>query len=259
MQYLSDIWATRYFWFHLTISDLRSRSRRTYFGAIWFFIQPLGLTILVSLVFGKLFNTDIGKYAPYILSGIIVWDCVVSSLSGGSLSFVQADAYIKQTRYPLAIYTLRVVLGHCIVLGVAMLSYLLWSAVVLPENYGWHCLIALLIFPILFSILWPLATLLAYIAVKYRDLPHGLVLLLQALWFVSPVYFETKLFRQGGLDFLVDYNPIYHILQIIRAPFLEGNLPEWKNFTVSLLVSAICLLLAWLIGRKSEREVIYYL
>jgi len=259
MNYLMNIWRARYFWFYLTLSDLRSRWQRSYFGFLWSVIQPLGLTVLIALVFSKLFNAHLGTYAPYILSGIIVWDCVVSSVSGGSLSFVQADAYIKQTKHPLAIYTLRCVLGNCIVLGIAILAFVLWSVIVLPENFGWHCLFGLLILPVLFLILWPLVTLLAYIAVIYRDLPHGMTLLMQGLWFISPVYFKVELFNRGGLNFLVDYNPVYHVLQIIRAPFLQGALPTLYNFAFSLFTAIIFMFFAWVVGRKAEKRVIYYL
>ena len=67
---------------------------------------------------------------------------------GGSLAFVQADAYIKQTRHPLAIYTLRTALANLMILGLASISLIGWVIVVLPENIGLCWLAALLIFPI---------------------------------------------------------------------------------------------------------------
>ena len=217
------------------------------------------MTLLLALVFSKLFNSDIYTYAPYILSGTIVWECVVACIAGSALCFVQADAYIKQTRHPLAIYTLRVVISNIIVLGLASLALFAWSAIVLPQNLSVTWLAAFTIFPVLILILWPLGTLLAYYGVQFRDLPHATGLILQALWFVSPVYFEAKMFRQGGLDKLVDYNPIYHLLQLLRAPLLEGKLPTLQNYGFTLLAAGLFALLAWFSGRTAERKVIFYL
>jgi len=259
MQYWKAIWRARYFWMHLALADLRSRWRRSFFGALWSIIQPLGMTLLLAVVFSKLFNSDIYTYAPYILSGIIVWECVTACVTGGALSFVQADAYIKQTKHPLAIYTLRTVLTSLIVLGLASLALFGWSAVVLPQNFGWHWLAALTVFPVLALILWPLATLLAYIGARFRDVPHATGLVMQALWFVSPVYFEAKMFRKGGLDALVDYNPVYHLLQLLRAPLLDGKWPTLENYSFTLLAAILFALLAWLVGRTAERKVIFYL
>lgn len=259
MDYLRGIWRSRYFWTHLALADLRARWRRSFFGVLWSIIQPLGMTLLLAVVYSRLFNSNIFVYAPYILSGTIVWECVVACVTGGALSFVQADAYIKQTRHPLAIYTLRTVLTSLIVLILASVALFGWSAIALPQFFGWQWLAALTIFPVLGFILWPLSTLLAYIGARFRDVPHATGLVMQAVWFISPVYFEVSMFRKGGLDGLVDYNPIYHLLQLVRAPLLDGKWPTIENYGITLLTAFIVAFLAWLVGRKAERKVIFYL
>lgn len=257
--YIQGVWRARYFWSHLALADLRARWRRSFFGVLWSVIQPLGMTLLLAVVLSKMFKSDIYTYAPYILSGIIFWECVMACVTGGALSFVQADAYIKQCRHPLAIYTLRTVLTSLIVLALASTSLLGWSAIVLPQNIGVHWLAILTVFPLMGLILWPLSTLLAYIGARFRDVPHATGLVMQALWFLSPVYFEVKMFRQGGMGFLVDYNPVYHLLQIVRAPLLEGNWPTVENYLFTLATAGVIALVACLVGRSAERKVIFYL
>lgn len=257
--YVAGIWAARYFWIHLSLSDLRTKWRRSFFGILWTVIQPLGLTILISIVFGKIFHTPIGDYAPYILSGMILWDFVTASAIGGSLAYVQADAYIKQSTHPLAIYGLRTVLTNLIVFLCAGTSLLVWVLIWRPQNLGWCWLAVPTIIPVLVLIAWPLATLFGYVGARFRDLPHGLGLIFQALWFVSPIYFEPKLFRGGGLDTLVDANPIYHLLQIVRAPLLQGEWPTPENYAFSFGLIVLLTLLAVMVGRSAEKKVIYYL
>lgn len=257
--YLAGIWDARYFWVHLSLSDLRYRWRRSFFGALWSIMQPLGMTLLLSIVFGRIFNANITEYAPYILSGMVVWEFITSTAVGGSLSFVQADAYIKQCRHPLAIYTLRTTLTNLLVLMLASLSLIAWVLVVLPHHFGWPWLAALLIYPMVALIAWPLSTILAYIGTRFRDVPHALALVFQTLWLVSPIYFEAGIFRNGGLHVLIDYNPIYHLLEVVRAPLLRGQWPTTQNYLYCLSTIAVLLLLAWLIGRKAEKKVIFYL
>jgi lipopolysaccharide transport system permease protein len=181
--------------------------------------------------------------------------CIV----GGSLSFIQADAYIKQMKHPLAIYTLRTIFTSLLVLALASIALIGWSGLALPHNIGIHWFLALSIFPALALILWPLSTLLAYIGAKYRDIPHAMGLIMQALWFISPVYFEEKMFRQGGLDALVDYNPIYHLLQLLRAPLISGKPPDLENYLYPIFTGLVLALVAWLVGRKVEEKIIFYL
>ena len=129
----------------------------------------------------------------------------------------------------------------------------------MPENFGWSWLSALLIYPLLLATGWTIATCLAFFATRFRDVPHALGLLLQALWFVSPVYFEADVFHKAGLAALVDYNPIYHILQILRAPLLSGQWPTSTNLLFALAVPGVFGLLASGLARALERRVIFYL
>jgi lipopolysaccharide transport system permease protein len=257
--YALRIWHARHFWMHLSLADLRSRWRGSFFGILWTLIQPVATTLLLALVFGKIFHTPIREYAPYILSGMVVWDFIIASATAGSLSFVQADAYIKQCKQPLAIYTLRTVLTNLVVLALASVGLIVWVLVVMPENFGWTWIAAASIFPILVLAAWPLATLLAYFATRFRDLPHALGLVFQAMWFVSPIYFEADTFRKGGLNALVDDNPIYHLLQIVRAPLLHGAWPTPENYAWCLGSILLLSALAIVVGSRSEKTMIFYL
>jgi lipopolysaccharide transport system permease protein len=146
-----------------------------------------------------------------------------------------------------------------VVLMCASIPLYLWAAWNHPEHVGFSWLAALGLYPAVLMVAWPLATILAYIATRFRDLPHALSLILQAVWFVSPIYFEERLFRDGGLHVLVDYNPLYHLLQLVRAPLLTGAWPTWENYAYVLGLATVLALLAMLIGNRSEKRVIFYL
>ena len=257
--YFNDIWSARYFWVHLALSDLRSRWRRSFFGIFWSMIQPLGMTLILANVFSRLFKADMTTYAPYMFSGLIVWDFVLGGVIGGSNSFIQAESYIKQCKQPLAIYTLRTILSSLIVLFMATIPLIIWVLLVMPENFGLCWLSSFTVFPLLVLILWPLATIIGYTGARFRDLAPALTLIMQALWFISPVYFEEKMFRNGGLGELLDYNPVYHLLQIVRAPLLHGEWPSIENYVFCLATAIILMVLSVFVGSKVERKVIFYL
>jgi lipopolysaccharide transport system permease protein len=259
IDYLARIWHARFFWTHLAMSDLRSRWRRSYFGMLWSMIQPLGMTLLLSLVFSKIFHNDISVYAPYILSGMLIWDFIIASSSGGSLAFVQSDAYIKQCSHPLAIYTLRIVLSNLVIFLMASIVLIIWVLVVMPQNCNISWIAALSIFPAVVFISWPLGTILAYFGARFRDIPHLLGIIFQAVWFISPVYFEAKTFKNSELHGLVDYNPVYHLLELVRAPLLNGKFPTAQNYMYVIYTAIFLIILACLIGYKQEKKVIFYL
>jgi len=211
------------------------------------------------LVFSRIFHADITAYAPYILSGVIVWECISGCVAGGALAFVQADAYIRQNKHPLAIYTLRTTLLYVILLALSSLALVSWTLIVKHENFGWSWISLIFFYPFIFFIMWPLSTILAFVGVRFRDLPHAIGLILQALWFISPVYFEEKLFRDGGLGILVDLNPIYHILELIRAPLLRGVWPSSFDYIFVLSTGILLTIIAWKLSINTEKKVIFYL
>ena len=259
MQYLRGIWFARYFWINLALADLRARWRRSFLGAAWSILQPLGMTGLIAFVLGRILKLDVRDYAPFILSGMIIWEFISVTALGGALAFVQNEPYIKQYKHPLAIYTLRTTLANLLILILASVSLLGWIVFVRPGNIGWCWLSLPLCIPFLLLTCWPLATILAYLTVRFRDIPHALGLVLQALWFVSPVYFETKFFRDAGLHGLVDYNPVYHLLQLVRAPLLSGEWPTFENYAFCTSAIVALSVIAYAVGRRSEQTVIFYL
>jgi lipopolysaccharide transport system permease protein len=60
------------------------------------------------------------------------------------------------------------------------------------------------------------------------------------------------------LEFIFDYNPITHILNLVRAPMLYGQFPSLVDYAFVLGTAAIFYLLAGLRIRSSEKGLIYY-
>jgi lipopolysaccharide transport system permease protein len=258
-QYFAGIWAARHFWAHLALADLRARWRRSFLGVLWSMIQPLATTALLAVVLSRLFHVEIRSYAPYLFSGAIIWEFLIAVSTGGSLTFVQADAYIKHYPHPLAIYSLRTVLAHLAVLALASLPMLAWAAFANPATFGIRWIAVLSLFPLLLLIAWPLVTLLGYAGSRFRDLPNLMLLAMQAVWFVSPVYFEAEMFRRAGLSALVDSNPIFHLLQIVRAPLLQGKWPSLMDYAFCFTAALIFGGAALLVGSQAERRTVFYL
>jgi len=69
---LLDIIKYRDLVFQLVRRDIVARYKRSVLGIAWTMIQPLGMMIILTLVFSQLFG-DVDGYAAYVLSGLIAW------------------------------------------------------------------------------------------------------------------------------------------------------------------------------------------
>src|SRR5262249_39011582 len=80
-------------------------------GIGWSLLNPVCMTAIMCLVFASLFHLSVVDYAPYLLSGLAIWQYIVNCTLQGCRSFFEGEKYIRQTPMPLAIFPLRTVLS----------------------------------------------------------------------------------------------------------------------------------------------------
>src|SRR5262249_40021073 len=119
-RYVRDLWACRHFWMHLARATIRARFRNSRLGILWALLQPLLLTLLMAFFFGAVFQVPMAEFAPFVFSGLLIWEFVCGAVLVGCTSFVAASPYICQRRLPLAIYPLKNVLSTCTVFSIGM-------------------------------------------------------------------------------------------------------------------------------------------
>lgn len=257
---VKKIYQTRFFWSHLVRAELKNKFRRSKLGILWTFMNPLLLTALMSTVFGVVFNMTFSDYAPYVLSGLIVWDLVSASVIGGGYSIMTGEQYIRQFNHPIIIYTLKSALVSTITFTIAMASLGLWILITSPQNL----LIGIITMPITivlyFFLSWSVVTIAGFSNTKYRDYPQVMALVIQAVWYVSPVFFKREMFTSSPvLEKAFYYNPITHILNLIRNPFLDGIMPSLSDYMFTIVSILIVGILAIVINKKNKDKVIFYL
>ncbi|EKD77216.1 MAG: hypothetical protein ACD_42C00438G0004 [uncultured bacterium] len=259
-QYLQRIWSARYFWWHLALSDIRARFRRSYLGIAWAVLTPLLLTAILTLVMSFIFKSQAISYAPYVYSGLIVWEVITSSGNDGCDAFFKASSYIKQFKHPMIIYSIRTVLVSMIYMMYALIGLAAWMLLKQP----FHLLVTLVwIVPalcMLFFIALPVCIVCGITNTQFRDFARLLVLIFQMVWYVSPIFISDKLLMKSKhLHVLVTYNPIYHLLELFRAPILYGHAPMIIDFAYVIVAGLI--FWAWAIRLliKNENTLIHYL
>ncbi|OMF66185.1 ABC transporter [Paenibacillus glucanolyticus] len=259
-QYIFKIYRTRYFWSHLVRAELKNKFRRSKLGILWTFMNPLLLTLLMSTVFGVVFKMEFADYAPYVLSGLIVWDLVSSSFIGGGHSIMSGEQYIRQFNHPVIIYTLKSALVSTITFVIAMASLGLWVAVTSPENLILGLVTLPLTILLYFFLSWTVTTIAGFLNAKYRDYPQVTALVIQAVWYVSPVFFKKEMFSSSpALENAFYFNPITHVLNLIRNPFLYGKMPSMSDYVFTIITIMIFGFLAMILNQKNKDKVIFYL
>ncbi len=258
--YLQKVYESRYFWIHLAKIELKNKFRRSKLGIMWTFLSPFLLTLIMSIVFSTVFHQNMATYTPYILTGILFWDVLTSGLIGGSYVIVGNDAFLRQFNHPASIYTLKSAIVYTISFVIATISLCIWVLFTTPENLVIGLISLPLTILIFFALAWGGTTISSFTCTKYRDYPQMIPLILQTVWYISPVFFQENMFLQNDILYMwFCINPITHILYLLRKPFLEGIFPSLENYLVSIAFVGIIDLIAVCINMKNSRNIIFYI
>lgn len=241
------------------MSDVRARYRRSLLGLMWAVLVPMLMTALLTFVIGKVFQSPAKNLAPFIFSGLVVWEFLVSTAVMGCGCLINGAPYIKQFRHPLAIYALRCVVVALVNLILGLFGLAVYVALARTENLGVFLLGTLLAVPFYALVAWPLSIIASFLNSRFGDTQQMIGILLQMLYFASPVFIEPEFFRNGGLTSLVDRNPIYHLLNLVRAPALSGNFAPIESFVYSAGLAVLLWLVAARMIAKQESRMIFYL
>lgn len=259
MDYLRNVYSTRYFWYHLARSELRTKYRRSKLGMLWALLYPFALTLLLSLVMGSIFKSSTAHYIPFVFSGVITWDWLLSSIQAGCNAFVNNEIYIKQCKHPLIIYPLKHIIACSINFSIAFIGLFIMILISHPTHALFLPIVVLLALPLMFLFIWPLAIISAFIGVVFRDFQQLILIMMQALWYVSPVFIQPQVFYSANLNFFVDQNPIYHFLSLIRAPLLKGEMPSAANYCYVIATALVFWAIAALLIKTKEKKVIFFI
>ncbi len=221
----SELIASRELIWFLFRRDFLSDYKQTVAGPLWFLIQPLGATIIFTIIFGNFAGLDTQGMPPFLFyhAGLLQWTFLQGVVSGCSgCLFKQAGLY-RKIYFPRLVAPLVELLNqlwklllNLFIFSIFYFYFLLVSDAALepgPEIFllpGLFLLTALLASGI--------GMFLCALSIKYRDIKFILPLALQFWMFLSPVMYSNQLI-QGPLEPLFALNPMFSILSATRVAF----------------------------------------
>ncbi len=254
-KYFSDLKRYRSFCLHLVGAALRARFRRSRLGILWAVLQPLAFAAMIAAVWSAMFDRPLLAFAMYVYAGMIVWECVSQTIAGALNALTASEGYLKQTRIPFFVFQARVALTNIVIFTCGLVGLV----IVLPllgqmPMPGWHLLLAPLFYPLLLLFITPLAIIFSVLGTQFRDVHHITTIALQALFFLSPVLLDRAYLDRPQLAWLPWANPLVPLLDMFRAPLIDGTGWRWLDLGIVglwiVLLWTLALAMARLFGRR---------
>ena len=222
--------------------DVATRYRRSRVGAFWLTINMMVMLAAIGIVFGSLFRQPMAEFLPYLAIGLIIWGLLSALITDGCTSFISASDTILQLRMPLFTHVMRVVWRNLIILGHNLLILpLLFLFFMKPITW-----LALLAIPglalLVLNAIW-MMIIAAVACARFRDLTQIVQNGMLVLFYVTPIMWKAALLPARVGAAMLDFNPFYHLINIIRAPLL-GEAPTALSWTVAVSMT----LLGWIVA-----------
>ena len=237
--------------------DVIARYRRSRVGALWLTINMAVLIATLGIIFGSLFQTPIGNFLPSVAIGIIVWGLLSVTVSEGCDSFSSARDTILQVKMPLSIHILRVVTRNLIIFGHnALIIPIVF--IIFAKPIGWLSFYALMgLLLLILNITW-ISFILSIVCTRFRDVTEIIKNLMQVMFYATPIIWGAEMLPKNIGETILNINPFYHLITIIRAPLL-GQTPTFLNWVIPLSMALIGWVLALAFFGHYCKRVAYWL
>jgi ABC-type polysaccharide/polyol phosphate export permease len=242
-------------WLFLSWQDIRQRYRRSVLGPFWVTLSTGVLVGTLGFLWAALFGQPIEQYLPFFAIGHVVWTFLSGILNESCTGFTQFENIIKQIRIPFGSMLLRISMRHLIIFAH---NFLIIIIVTIFVGGGWG-LKTLAVVPGLFLVLLFCLFASGPIAVfctRFRDMPLIVGNILMILYYVTPVLWQPQSLKKN--QWVFDYNPIYHLIEIVRAPLLN-SLPTIENYTWATGSVAVCVVMYFYSISRFRDRIAYWL
>jgi ABC-2 type transport system permease protein len=234
----------------------KSRYKRSALGVVWTLLNPLISMAVLTIAFSTVFKTT-AAYPVYLLSGLVCWNFFSQTALYSMHSLLWGGALIKRVYVPCTIFGVAAVANGLVNLGFSLLPLVLFMAILRqPFHATWWFVPVAIVMLAAFTL--GITLLMSTLAVFFADVVEMFQLVLQSWFFLTPVMYPLEVLPTK-YQWLMVLNPMYHLVEMFRAPIIGGRLPALDHFLWAAGWAGGVLLLGWFTITRKANEFAYRL
>lgn len=243
----------------LVVRNIATRYRGSLLGFFWTLIQPLLMLVVYTFVFTYVFQarwgTTLGNnkaaFAMIMFAGIACFNIFSEALTCCSVVIISCPNFVKKVLLPLELIPLATVISSFII-GIPWFIMLQIGSIVLLKGFSWTMLLIVLVLFPLFMMTLGIGFFVSALGVYLRDLPQLLGILLQILFFMTPIFYPIESVPPI-MRSILSWNPMYYIVEGVRKIFLYGEVPTMAQWIIPWSIGFIFLGCGYLWFMKTKK------
>jgi ABC-type polysaccharide/polyol phosphate export permease len=239
----------------LALQDIKQRYRRSTLGPIWLTLSSAIQMFTMSFVSSFLFHTSVVRSLPFVCAGLLFWGLITQMINEGATLFVSSSQFLTQIKCPQTVFLMQTAWRNLFVVAHNAVVYIIIAIVLVvipgPSIILWPLGLVL----VMICVSW-MALISAVVSARYRDVPLIIQNILGIVfWFTPLMYFPEQL---GSKRFIADYNPLTHMIALVRDPLL-GGAPTLNDWLTVLAVTIVGWIGTFLFFARFRARVVYWL
>jgi ABC-2 type transport system permease protein len=212
----------------LAATDFKLRYFGSVLGYLWSLVQPLMLFGVLYVVFSVLldFSGSEKFYPVALLSGIVMFNFIAEATSGSVRSIVSREPLVRKIEFPRLAVPLATVLTALFNFSLNLVPVFVFLLIAGGEP-RWTWFELPLIVAVLTIWLAGIAMLLSAMFVRYRDIEPIWSVVLQVLFYATPIFYTLDTVGQKTGDAwvgnLLMINPFAALLQQFRHAIIDPS------------------------------------
>ena len=227
MGYISDLiesYKKKRLWMHMAMVDLKIRFQGTTLGVFWILFTFLLRIIVLSIIFSMVLDKPLKDYLLYLAAGLVSWQFISASITGGSQTFEKAKPLLEQMPLPLSIFAYQMISRETILYLLHFLILIPLMVIFQDNNFLIQSvLLAFVGVLILLIHMLLLATWVGWLTARFRDLKHLIVSIISISFLITPILWPPP--EKYADHIFIILNPFTHMLGIVRDPLIHGVMP----------------------------------
>jgi ABC-type polysaccharide/polyol phosphate export permease len=239
---------------HLVFFDLKSNVARTYFGIIWWIIDPILYMLVFYFLIEIILHRGGPNYSAFLFTALIPLKWTMSSLVDSTSTITSKVSILNQIYVPKYIFVITS-LGINTVkfsIGLVLLLLFLWF-------YGINFSMYILYLPLIIVIhgLFIFGTMLifAHMGIYFNDLKNMMQYFTRMLYYLSPVLFSMDSLPKK-LSMLLYLNPLTTLFESYRNIFMYNEPPQFIGLFCLLIIAVIMIIVGISIMEKYDKRYI---
>ena len=228
------------------------RYQGSWLGVIWVFLKPFCIFLILNFVFSHLFFKSVPNYSIKLLLGIVLWSFFAEASMVGLTSLMAKSHILKKIYLPKWI----IIFSSTIHSGMAFFFNLVIFFLFLFLYYRiFPGPLQLLLFGVYILLIYGISLIFSFMTatvfVRFRDLNQIWEVLLQVLFFASPIIYPITSVT-GRIHSVLYLNPMTLLIEHSRITLIDNAIARIDHLLIFIGIFIPCMLGSiWFLKKNS--------